>query len=276
MAGDFLHARAAANTLPLTIAETLGTSGVTAYGGDSPLLGWWRPERAAVAGVFVHTPPYPAVVTRLPGPAVPSLAEHLAALGRPLSGVNGDREVAEAFAAEWVRRTGGAVHLHQQHRLYRLADLTPPRPAPPGHARIAGTADLDLVLAWWEEFVVEVGDTPSDRTNVVADRIGHGGVLLWEVNGAPVAMAGVTRPVAGMVRVGPVYTPPRLRGRGYAGAVTAAVSRAARTGGAAEVLLFADLANPTSNGLYQRLGYRPVGDHVILSFVGGSAVLGGA
>jgi predicted GNAT family acetyltransferase len=73
-----------------------------------------------------------------------------------------------------------------------------------------------------------------------------------------------------MIRVGPVYTPPGLRHRGYAGAVTAAVSQAALDAGAAEVLLFTDLANPTSNSLYQNLGYQPVEDRVVLSFTAGS------
>ncbi|WP_369218492.1 GNAT family N-acetyltransferase, partial [Streptomyces flavofungini] len=98
-------------------------------------------------------------------------------------------------------------------------------------------------------------------------RIAYGGVTLWEApDGTPVAMAGVTRRIAGQVRVAPVYTPAGLRGRGYAGAVTAAVTRAALDAGAAEVLLFTDLANPTSNGLYQRLGYRPVRDFAQFGF----------
>ncbi len=79
-------------------------------------------------------------------------------------------------------------------------------------------------------------------------------------------MAGLTRPAAGQVRVGPVYTPPALRDRGYRGAVTAAVSRAALDAGATEVLLFTDLANPTSNARYQRLGYETVADRAIYSF----------
>jgi predicted GNAT family acetyltransferase len=79
-------------------------------------------------------------------------------------------------------------------------------------------------------------------------------------------MAALNRPAAGATRVGPVYTPPDLRGRGYASAVTAAVSRAALAAGAQEVVLFTDLANPTSNAIYRRLGYEPVEDRVILSF----------
>lgn len=80
------------------------------------------------------------------------------------------------------------------------------------------------------------------------------------------AFAGTTRQLAGMVRVGPVYTPQSLRGRGYAAAVTAQVCRRALDVGAREVVLFADLGNPTSNALYQRLGFRTVADHAVLDF----------
>ncbi len=81
-------------------------------------------------------------------------------------------------------------------------------------------------------------------------------------------MAGATPETAGQVRIAPVYTPAALRGRGYAGAATAEVSRAAREAGVAEVLLFTDLANPTSNGLYRRIGYRPVADFSVWRFAG--------
>jgi predicted GNAT family acetyltransferase len=81
-------------------------------------------------------------------------------------------------------------------------------------------------------------------------------------------MAGRSREVAGQIRVAPVYTPPELRGKGYAGGATAAVSQAALDTGAAEVMLFTDLANPTSNALYPRLGYQPVTDFLMLKFTG--------
>ena len=101
---------------------------------------------------------------------------------------------------------------------------------------------------------------------MVDDRLSYRGLTLWEDAGRPVSMAGLTRMAAGQVRVGPVYTPPGLRGRGYAGAVTCVVSQAARDAGAGQVLLFTDLANPTSNALYQRLGYEPVEDRAMWSF----------
>lgn len=101
----------------------------------------------------------------------------------------------------------------------------------------------------------------------LADRLSYGGLTLWETADRPVSMAGVTRAVAGQARVGPVYTPSELRGRGFGGAVTAAVSQAAKDAGMADVLLYTDLANPTSNALYQRLGYEPVSDSIQLLFL---------
>ena len=133
--------------------------------------------------------------------------------------------------------------------------------------RVGTAADADLLVAWYHAFAADAGETsPANVERIVADRIEFGGLTLWEVDGTPVAMAGAVRPVAGSVRVAPVYTPRELRGRGYAGAVTAEVTRQALAAGADEVLLFTDLANPTSNALYQRLGYREVQDQLVLTF----------
>jgi predicted GNAT family acetyltransferase len=109
----------------------------------------------------------------------------------------------------------------------------------------------------------------------VDQRLSYGGLTVWEAGGSPVSMAAITRIVHAMARVGSVYTPPELRGRGYAGGVTAAVSQVALDSGA-EVVLFTDLANPTSNALYERLGYHPVEDRTELSFAAaGSLAPGG-
>lgn len=74
--------------------------------------------------------------------------------------------------------------------------------------------------------------------------------------------------------MGPVYTPPEFRGRGFGGAVTAVVTQAALDSGAEGVVLFTDLANPTSNTLYQRLGYHPVSDFAVLTFTTPRAEVG--
>jgi predicted GNAT family acetyltransferase len=152
--------------------------------------------------------------------------------------------------------------------------LTVPNPAPPGRARIVGEQDREQLMRWWGEFAEAVGDVAArDPAEWADSRIAYGGIMFWESeDGTPLSMAGVTPVVAGQVRVAPVYTPPHLRGHGYAGAVTAAVSRAVLATGIREVLLFTDLSNPTSNGLYQRIGYRAVADFVVYDFTGSGSV----
>jgi predicted GNAT family acetyltransferase len=151
-------------------------------------------------------------------------------------------------------------------RLHRLDALVPPAPVPPGTAVVAGPQHRSLLVAWLAAFAAEIGEPPRDHGPTVEDRLSHAGLALWMVDGEAVSLAGATRAVAGAARVAPVYTPPEQRGHGYAAAVTAAVTRAALASGVEEVLLYTDLANPTSNRLYARLGYRPVEDSVSFLF----------
>jgi GNAT superfamily N-acetyltransferase len=265
-AGEFMASRPVEHTVPLTVAQKLRLRGASAFGWERPMFGWWRGRDGAVTGAFLHTPPHPVLLTSVPPDAIAPLTETLVAADHGLAGVNADRAAAETFAAEWRRLTGARSRVEQRNRLYRLTELTPPSPAPPGAARVAGRADRELLIGWYGAFVREAGQGPGDLAAAVDDRLDHGGLTLWEVGGEPVSLAGVSREVAGATRVAPVYTPPERRGRGFGGAVTAEVSRAALAAGAREVVLFTDLANPTSNALYQRLGYRPVEDRVLVSF----------
>jgi RimJ/RimL family protein N-acetyltransferase len=260
-AGDFLRSRPVENTVPLSLATTLRVSGLHHYGPDDPIFGWYA--EGPVAGAFLQTPPYPLLLTTVPEGSMPELADLLA--DRPLPGVNGLTPDAEAFAAAWRVRTGARAKAGMQTRLFRLDRLTPPAP-PPGAARVAVAADRPLLIEWLHAFHSDIGEDVRNVDELVDDKLAHGGLTLWEVDGTPVAMAGMTRPAAGMVRVLAVYTPPERRGRGYGGAVTAAVTRKALDGGAEDVVLFTDLTNPTSNALYQRLGYRPVEDRSVLEF----------
>jgi predicted GNAT family acetyltransferase len=177
-----------------------------------------------------------------------------------------EQRTAEAFAGAWRDRTGAGVSVNRHSRLYRLAELRPPEPMPPGRARVGSAADRNLLVTWFRAFADDLGARDLLPEQQVDDRLRYGGLTLWEVDGTPVSLAGISRTVIGTARVSPVYTPSDLRGRGYGAAATAAVSRAALDAGAAEVLLFTDLANPTSNALYQRLGYVPVTDRIALDF----------
>ncbi|MBD0421646.1 GNAT family N-acetyltransferase [Streptomyces sp. TRM S81-3] len=264
---DFLHSRPVLHTLPLTVTETLRTRGAHAYGAEAPVFG--RLERAGeVHAAFFRTPPRRLNLTPLAPEHADTLAARLAGLGHLLPGVGADHETATAFAEAWQRHTGATPTLVERKRLYRLGTLTPPEPLPAGRGRIAGEQDREQLELWHREFAAAVGEAPSVDAGSWADtRIAHGRVTLWETpDGTPVSMAGVTPMVAGQIRVTPVYTPAHRRGRGYAGAATAEVSRAALAAGATEVVLFTDVANPTSNGLYRRIGYLPVAGFAVYDF----------
>ncbi|MFJ8625597.1 GNAT family N-acetyltransferase [Kitasatospora sp. NPDC093550] len=268
-AGDFLAARPAENTVLLTIAHRLAEAGLDVFGGP-PVFGWWRPEEGApVGGAFLQTPPFDPRLSCMPPVAAAELAVALAAAGpgfTEVAGVGGSADTARAFGAAWTAATGTVQSVRVDERLYRLGELTdPPRP-PAGRHRLAAPADRELAIRWYEEFLAEVEVMLPDVPRAVDDKIAVGGLHLWEDDGCPVALAGSSPVVAGMSRIGPVYTPTEHRGRGYGSAVTAAASAYVLTLGAEEVLLYTDLANPTSNSIYQQIGYRAVEDCLILDF----------
>ncbi|MEU7583835.1 GNAT family N-acetyltransferase [Streptomyces sp. NPDC041068] len=267
-AGDFLRSEPALHTVLLSVTDNLRARGLHTYGDGEPLFGTYAEDDGAVRGAFVRTPPHRVALGPVSPEAADALARRLADISPDLPGVATERGTAEAFAEAWEKRTGASVAADRLQRLYRLGTLTPPETAPPGRARVATEADRELLARWHEEFGEAVGERPAMAPGAWADaRLAYGGCTLWETpDGTPVAMAGVTRRSAGQVRVAPVYTPADQRGRGYGGAVTAAVTCAALDAGAAEVLLFTDLANPTSNSLYQRIGYRPVRDFAQYDF----------
>jgi hypothetical protein len=265
-AGDFLRADPVRHTVELAAIERMLVSGADTFGAGAPLFGWWRAAEpgAPVGAVCFHTPPYPLLLSGA-GPAVEPLAAALASRRRLLPGVNGPAELAEPFAGAWQEQTGARSSVERRSRLYQLDRLIPPDPMPPGRARLATQADAELLAAWFTQFALDIGEVHGDPQTGLRDKLSFDGLMLWESDGIPVSVAGHNRPAAGVIRVGPVYTPATLRGRGYGGAVTVAISQAALDGGAT-VILFTDLANPTSNELYARLGYVPVGDRLVLAF----------
>jgi ribosomal protein S18 acetylase RimI-like enzyme len=255
LAGAFLAARPVEHTLLLTVTETLRRRGLDAFGAEAPLFGWWLGD-GGVTGAFVHTPPYHLAPSPLPEPAVPALADALGERG--IAGVAGDPEVVRAFAAA----RGSRVTVKRRERLYRLGTLTPPQPGPPGRVAPAATMPRELLLAWMVAFQVDIAESPESAERQLQNRLDR--LRVWERDGEPVSLAGSTPPVAGTARIGPVYTPPEQRGHGYAGALTAAVCRELLDAGVEAVVLFADLDNATSTGLYVRLGFEALRDRLVV------------
>jgi GNAT superfamily N-acetyltransferase len=258
----FLLADPVGNTVPLTVLATLRERGPAAYTDQPPLFGWHETSSGAADGAFLQTPPLPVLIAGLAPGSAAGLAESLAP--RTPAGVNLPERDAEEFAAAWSSVTGGNTAVQVRMRLFRLGVLSPPDPFPPGAARVASQADYDFLVGWTSEFAAETGKGREDAARSVADRLSYDGITLWEDRGRPVAIASLSRSVAGIHRVSSVYTPAEFRRRGYGAAVTTAVSRQALDLGAAAVVLYTDLANRTSNALYQRLGYQPVSGRVSL------------
>ncbi|MFF0608304.1 GNAT family N-acetyltransferase [Nocardia tengchongensis] len=263
-AGEFLHSDPIRNTVLITVPDRLLRQGLTIFGDAAPHFGWWTTTGGAVTAAFFRTPPFGIVVSPLPSESVAPLVRDYSALDPALSAVSGPADSAHAVAELWARTHGTAITSTRADRLYRLGDLVPPDPAPPGIGRLATDRDRDLAIDWLLEFTRDIGDPPPAHPDrMIDERLTSGGLSLWEVDGAPVSMAGTGAPVAGTIRIGPVFTPKPLRGKGFAAAATTHACRAARATGATDIMLFADLANRTSTALYQRLGFRPVGDYSI-------------
>jgi len=261
---EHLRADPVQQTVPLSVLANLRHAGLERYGAEPPLFGWHQRDDGTVDGAVLQTPPFPLLLASLPAGSLPGLLAALAAQRELPTAVNLAAADEGGFVADWLA-SGGTATVGSRSRLYLLGELVPPAPAPQGAARRAGEADAELLVDWHDAFRAEaLGAGPEDSRRAVTDLLSHDGLMLWETGAGPVAMAGLTRIVAGVARVTGVYTPPAHRRRGYAGGVTTAISRAALAAGARSVVLFTDLANPTSNALYQRLGYRPVQDRVLL------------
>ncbi|MEU5077991.1 MULTISPECIES: GNAT family N-acetyltransferase [Streptomyces] len=263
-AGGFLRSRPDLHTMALTVTA----SRPSPPSSPAPLFGYLE-ESGEVRAAFHRRARGLLSPTVLTPEQAGTLAARLAGLRHVLPGVSAEQHTAAAFAEAWRRHTGATPALRAQRvRLYRLGTPAPPDPHPEGRARAVGERDHEHVVRWCHAFTADVGeDFPADDADWPGTRFAAKRFTFWETpDGTPVSMAGATPIVAGHVRVDPVYTPAHLRGRGYAGAVTAQVGRAALAAGAHTVVLFADPANPTSTALYQRLGYDPVAEFTVHDF----------
>lgn len=263
-AGDFLRSLPALHNTPLTDIEKLRIGGPESGGARTAVFGLLESAGEARA-VLYRTPRGRLGMTPLSADRTDRLADHLADLGLEFTNVIADRATATAFADAWRRRTRATADLFWRTHLYRLDTLTPPHPLPPGRGRTPSTADHDQLVRWCREFCVAVDEQRSidliDAGAWSESRFSDRHFTFWETpDGTPVSMAAATSLIGGMIRIDPVYTPADLRGRGYAAAVTTEASRAALAAGAREVVLFTDPDNPTSNALYQRLGYVRIDD----------------
>jgi len=256
LAAEFLGAEPVRHNLIATLLERCVRTG-------SEGRFWTACDGSRVAGITFQSPlHYFATMTPMPAAAAVATVERVVADGIGLTGINGEAAASSVFAGHWTECTRSAARPVEAMRLYEVLDVVVPSAT--GAVRLATEADHDLAVAWLTAFEAETGEGGGDADAVTLRRIASRELWIHDDDGA-VSIAGMSIPTGGAVRVGPVYTPPDRRGRGYASALVAQRSAAARAEGL-RCLLYADLANPTSNGIYRAIGYRPVAELVRYEF----------
>ena len=260
-AGPFLLEREAEHNLALGLAGRLRFDPRT-YGEDPYFAVALEGEQVVAA--TLRTPPHNLVLSEVDDEgALEQLGEDAASAFGSLPGVTGPRTPVERFARLWQARSGAAAHVAMRLRIYRAEEVAPPEGVP-GTMRPYEEGDREVVVTWMDAFTDEAMTEPPPETSAQwldrREADPDSGIVLWDDQGGTVSMGGYGGLTPNGIRIGPIYTPPQLRRRGYASALTAELTRMLLEQGRRFCFLFTDLANPTSNSIYQRVGYRPVTD----------------
>ena len=229
-------------------------------------------SRAEIVGVATLQAPFNLLLSHIEHEAaIPALAAWARQLDWQPPGVTGPSAAALAFATAWRDLTGQQFRPGMAQRILATSMVRHPSGVP-GSWRLTGEADAGLLLDWFAAFVVEADLGSKDDAATAAEallkdqRPGTGNVLWLDATGQPVSLARYKAPTPHGVRIGPVYTPPDHRRRGYGSAVTAAATQLMLDRGFGFVCLYTDAANPTSNHVYEEIGYRLVADSMQFRF----------
>jgi len=264
-----LLANEAENSLMIGVAERV--RGGFRYSEEPPFFLAVEDE-ADVLLLATCTPPYPLLLVatdEYTGDATAELARHLLSIGHHPSAAQGITDIVEAFANTWAQEASVSCAVAMHQRLYRMTAVAPSSEIP-GAFRWAESDDVPTLVPWIEAFVEEAlpAEPPPNAGPILRRHVEatERSLAVWTDRGEPVSMAAATRPTPSGVSIGLVYTPPPFRGRGYASGCVGELSRRLLASGKRFCTLFTDLSNPTSNRLYQRIGYHPVADFKQISF----------
>lgn len=230
------------------------------YPASEPLFAYGS-DGDEVRFAALRTPPWDMLATSVDERPARELIRRWLEEDPALPGVGGTVDAARAIATAWAKETGGTTRCRLRELSYVLERVSdPPSPAP-GKLRLARADERALLADWMRAFARESAAFPEEQAHVLVEgRAADMSLWVWDREG-PVSMLATVPPIAGAVRIGPVYTPPEHRRRGYAGSAVAAASREALAGGAQRCVLYTDAANPTANKIYTEVGYRRFGQH---------------
>jgi predicted GNAT family acetyltransferase len=227
---------------------------------------WVVSEGDDVTAVAVRTPPLNLVLAQpTTDAALEALVDRLLSEGQDLPGVVAATPELDAFVGAWTAARDVDATIVFRHGIYELREVMAVPPAT-GRSRRVTPKDRDRAIAWALAFADEVLPEETDRerhVRLVDARLGateDAGLWIWEDDGEPVSISGYGGSTPHGIRIGPVYTPPERRGRGYATSLVAEQSRWLLGTGRSLCFLYTDLDNPTSNALYRRIGYRMIAE----------------
>ena len=272
--GDYLAVQPVVSTVVATVAERINRDRAAGVPWPKGVPCWFVAvvQDGDVVGAGMRTATfgaYPLFLLPMSDEAAGELARVILDRGEQVSSANGALPAVQVFCEEVAAWTGGTAEVAIHTRLFELGDLVDARPVE-GRLRAPRADEEPLVIRWYDAFMADADEQAerprgssahdSPGPEVIRRHMSEGRIAIWEdASGRPVSVVGASQTAFGVSRVGPVYTSPADRGRGFASAAVAAVSRRILADGA-RACLFTDQANPTSNKIYQQLGYRAVVD----------------
>lgn len=217
-------------------------------------------EAGTIGGVAFMNPPRRLFITHMPAQAVVILTDYLLDTGAPVPGVNGPKTEADLFAEYWATKTDNRLRLKMSQRIYACENVITVARSP-GRLRSATKDDESLLVDWAGEFCRDAGiaDEIAHMKAQIPNLTAKGWLYVWE-NSEVVSMADLGRETAHGFSLSLVYTPRHLRNKGYATSCVAELTKSMLDSGKKFCCLYADLANPASNSIYQKIGYQPVCD----------------
>jgi hypothetical protein len=264
---EYLAKREAENNLILGILANLIYGD---YSDNPPYLAVFE-DAGTIHGVSLCTPPWPTLVSYENPPPEDEvvkvmLGDMRASLQEDFTGLTGNKEFVTNLVSQWEKDTGEKAILKTSMRIYKLEEVQPVSGIP-GRMRPAQKEDRKTLVDFFVGFQRDAHheDPDLDRAKKQVDGFFSSddpfrGLMIWEKDDQPVSMAGYAGPTPNGIRIAAVYTPPEMRRKGYASALTAAVSQFLLDQDYRFCFLFTDLLNPTSNHIYQHIGYQPVND----------------
>ena len=258
LAGDELR-----NNLPVGILERL-TQDSSRYT-DYHLF---VVEDAGRPLAYAHlTPPHPLCLAEGEEAALVFLAQYLKTSNFPLLSLQGSVRSLETFLKAWPELKAKVITEDRQG-LYQLKQVTMP-PATGAIWEVARLEHLDVYAEWLQKFCEDIGEPSEDFEACKSgqrQRIEAGDLYCMTIAAQPVAMTVAGRRLPHGRTLGQVYTPPRYRGKGYASELVARLSAHLLGSGFDYCALFTQMSNPTSNRIYQRMGYVWVDEFYMLRF----------